>query len=109
MVRRRNALRVAGHAVAGWAVVSWPVGWLWASLLLSPYTPPRNGVLPDGPPLLLWHLCLLPAYLSFALGAGVAVWALQERRVWPVLEGGLAFVSGVALHVALYFLVQMAF
>jgi hypothetical protein len=95
--------RMAGHILVVWAVAAWPVSYLWATVLLRPYT---TGALPPHPPRLLGQLCLLPAELLIA--AGLALALLSRGRWWTILESILALLSGLALYVPLDFLVLMA-
>jgi hypothetical protein len=99
---------MAGHVLGVWAGAAWPLGYLWVTLLLHAYTPPQTDLLPSALSRLFWQLCLLPAELPIAAGLLLPLLSRGRWRWLTVLESLLALLSGLALYIALDFLVAMA-
>lgn len=78
-------LRLIGHLVLIWAIVSWPVGYFVNRLIVPPdswrvwntFQPPAH----------IYWLSLLPALTSIAAGTAVIIGASIKKRPWIIGKG----------------------
>gem|GEM_PF-7004613 len=91
----QGKVKLAGHLIAGWAVLSWVLSYLalglfWEDLGVGSghplILPPAGDILVFGPPL-----------LGIVGGLTILVLGVIKRTLWPILEGILALLSGLAL------------
>jgi hypothetical protein len=106
--RRRRRTRLAGHIVAFWAIISWPLGYLWSTLFAPAGSWQKWGNTAHPPLTILLSVLLFPAIGALA-SCLIGALALRSRLRCALLESLLGLASSLVLLAVLHFLVVMAF
>lgn len=99
----QTKVRLAGHAIAVWGVLSWPI--TWALLFVLAVSVPWVGS-SHVPSFVEW-VVLLPSALGGLSGVIIATIGAIKGYPWTVIEGVFALLSAIGLFVLAGFALAM--